>query len=461
MSNGQNIPHWSLLDIFQAMSSDAIAGLDQVMAEQAFAPGEVIIQQGDPGDEMFILDEGAIRIEITDDGEVQFETHLEAPAVFGEMALVTKDVRSASVVASTRARCKRLDRAGFNQLVADQPAVASFLTEAVGRRLLETDGITSVGKYRITGRLGSGGAATVFEGVQPELGQKVALKMLSHSLVSHPSMADKFKREAQLIAGLKHDHVVRVIDTEAAYGTHFIIMERLRGTLLEEMIDPEVPMAFDTIRKILIEVCSALEFAHDHGLLHRDIKPSNVFFTSSRRAKILDFGIAVETNDPDSRPTERLGTPYYMAPEHILGRTLDRRSDLYSVGIMAYELVTAEVPFDGATLPELLRKHLTTPMPDPRLRRPDLADDLWEFILRATAKHPDDRFVTCGEAVDFLSEAAELPVVQRLDLVTIAISHHPRHRERVAHAIEQLRAQLSHIVGVSMVATSQLGAEGP
>ena len=161
--------------------------------------------------------------------------------------------------------------------------------------------------------------------------------------------------------------------------------------------------------------------------------------------------------DQISGPVERLGTPYYMAPEHILGRALDGRTDMYSVGIMAYELVTGSIPFDGATLSDLLRKHLTQPLPDPRLLRIDVPDDLWEFILRCSAKHPDDRFRNCAAAAAFLSEAAELPVVKKLDLVTVAVSHHPRHRERVAMAVEQLRTSLAGIEGVSMASSAQLG----
>ena len=441
---------WRTLDVFRTMSNEDLDELEQMLDLQVFGPGQVLMHQGDPGDEMFLLDQGRVQVVVSQEEGPGFQVLVDAPAVIGEMALVTHAPRSATVTAVEEARCLRLMRDQFERMVAKNPMVAVFLTEAVGQRLLETDSITSVGKYRIVRRIGSGGAATVFEAIQPDLAQPVAVKMLSHSLVMHPGFAEQFKREAKMAAGLRHDHVVQVLDTEHAYGTHFIIMERLNGNLLEDLIAERGRLRPTMARQVLIEVLSALEFAHGQGLLHRDIKPSNVFFTSDRRAKILDFGIAVQVDEASNPDGQRLGTPYYMSPEQILRRSMDGRSDLYQVGVMAYEMVTGKVPYDSDDLKTLLLKHLKSPVPDPRTIQADVPEDLAHFIMRAMAKHPDDRFTSCGRAADYLRIAQELPLVRKLDLTSVSIQFHPVRREKVERALAELEERLSGMEGITL-----------
>ena len=148
-----------------------------------------------------------------------------------------------------------------------------------------------------------------------------------------------------------------MLDTAQAYGTHFIVMEKLTGTMLEDIVAQGQRLPWGMIRRILREVCSALAYSHEHNLLHRDIKPSNVFLTEDRRVKLLDFGIATSTESSETGGGHLLGTPYYMAPEQIRGERLDGRADLYALGIMAYELSTLNVPFDADTLDDLLRNY--------------------------------------------------------------------------------------------------------
>ena len=445
---------WPRLPVFRTMSLEALDELADVLEERVYTDGQVILSQGDEGDEMFLLEEGTVEIHKHQNDGDDFRINLEAPAVFGEMALVTHAARTATVRAAGTIRCLRLERLDFNRMVAQDPMVAVFLTESVGQRLLEADSIQEVGKYVITGRLGSGGAATVFEGIQAELGKPVALKMLSHSLVLQTGFAERFKAEAKLVAGLRHDHVVEVIDTESAWGTHFIVMERLTGNLLEEFVEQQTVLEWATIRQVLVEVCEALQFAHDRGLLHRDIKPSNVFFTADRRAKILDFGIAVEVGRSGDDSGQRLGTPYYMSPEQILGWELDGRADLYATGVMAYELATGRLPFYGDTLRELLGRHLKEPFPDARAVRPDIPEDLLEFIRVTTAKHPDDRYPTCGEAAHELRVAAEHPLVEHMDLLSLAISYHPSRSKQVEAALDRLGTELGALSGVKLCRTT-------
>lgn len=451
-------PPWANLEMFRSMPTHAVVRLRGAMESAIFPARDVIIRQNDEGEEMFMLEAGAVRVSVRGHmHDTHFERVLTAPAVFGEMSLVTSTPRTATVTAEGEVKCLRLSRQVFDELISRHPQVAEFLTRVVGERLMESSSIQHVGKYQVVGKLGAGAVATVFEAINPSLGRTVALKMLSHALAYHKSFLEQFQKEAQLIAALNHDHIVRVFDTERAYGTHFIVMEKLGGVTLDEIIQQGQQLSWGTVRRILREIGAALAYSHNKGLLHRDVKPSNVFLTKEdRRVKLLDFGIAVSPDASEAKAGEQLfGTPYYMSPEQILGSALDGRSDLYSLGILAYELMTREVPFDADTIDDLLFKHLNEETPDPRLIVPDAPADLCEFVQIATAKRARDRYTNCDEAVAFLRLANELPVVKSLELTTLAISYHPSRRTRVQEAIERLRLELTDIDGVAVLHAHQ------
>ena len=451
---------WDQFELFRGMDTMVIRSLVDTMDPIEAEPGAVLIRQGDDGDAMFLLQEGTVGVRIEDkDGKVRFDGELEAPAVFGEMALVTRDPRTATVSARTPVRCLRVDKHTFARLVRKNPPAAAFLTRAVGKRLMDANGIRQVGKYEVAGHLGKGGLATVFEAMHPELGQPVALKMLWHHFVLRRGFAEAFKREARLIAGLRHPHIVRVIDTEKAYGTHFIVMERLSGRGLDELIEREEHLPWKVVRRILIEVLDALEYCHQKGLLHRDVKPSNIFLTEEGASKLLDFNIAVTTTAALEATGEAVGTPNFMAPEQVLGQPMDGRTDLYGLGITAYQIATGDVPFLADTLAELKEHQVATPLPDPRTLAPDVPEDLVHFILKATAKVPDDRFASCAEAADFLRRAVELPFVDRLELTSLAVSYHPSRRREVGRAMRRLYDELQGLAGVAVVYGHRRGAD--
>jgi serine/threonine protein kinase len=457
----QGRPEWANLELFRNMGDDAVLKLRDAMEAVHYEPGDVILRQGDEGNDMFLLDQGSVRVTVRGElKDTNFERVLVTPALFGEMALVTRTARTATVAAEERVRCLRLSKDGFDELVKHNPNISMFLTKAVGERLLEASSISSVSKYRVTGRLGAGAVATVFEAVNPALDRPVALKMLSHALVFNPKFAQQFRAEAKLVAQLDHEHIVRVYDTEKAYGTHFIVMEKLSGVTLDDLIRGGTRLSWGTVRRILREIALALDYSHARGLLHRDIKPSNVFLTDEdRKVKLLDFGIAVAAAASKQGGGSLLGTPYYMSPEQISGQQLDGTSDLYSLGILAYELITHNMPFDAETLDELLYMQMSTPTPDPRERSPDCPDDLCEFVQRATAKKPADRFKSCGEAVTFLQLASELPVVHRIELTTLAISYHPSRWVLVDEAVQELHRKLDNTPGVAILHAHQKSHE--
>ncbi len=444
-----DVPGWETLPLFSGMPDEARRRFREAMDERDYAAGETIIAQGDEGEEMFVLDRGVMRVTVRDDSDVVvFERTVPAPTVFGEMALITREKRSASITAEVPSHCLRLGKRTVKELFSKYPGTAVFLTRLVGERLMENQGIRKVGKYEVTGRLGSGGVATVFEALHPTLGTPVALKMLSHSLVFDEGFAEHFAEEARLVAKLDHPHITRVIDTEQAYGTHFIVMEKLTGDLLEEVIEDVGDLTFQNARRILREVAEALAYSHDMGFIHRDIKPENVFLLTDGRVKLMDFGIATQSGSGDGEG-RIFGTPYYMSPEQIMGRNLDGRSDLYSLGIMAYEMLTADIPFDGDTVQELFARHVNQPMPDPRLIRPDIPDDLIEFINTSTAKKPEDRYADLHEAARFLKVAAEVPVLDRFAMSSLSVTYHESMRGLVEQVMQRAVSQLAGQKGVA------------
>ena len=448
---------WASLEIFADLSVAERAALAEALEARTFADGEVLLHQGEPGTALYLLEAGRVRVEVTHGGPgalpatlpplarpppsapplavPAFVGEVEAPAALGEMALIMDAPRTATVWAVGPVRCLTLDRPRFEALIARAPEFARVLTRMVGERLKEIDGIRRVGKYEVTGVLGSGGVARVFSGRHPELGLPVALKMLSHAVVYHPHFAAAFDEEARLVAGLRHPNIVHVYDFERAYGTRFIVMERLEGRLLEEAIQVErLPWA--TLRAVLTDVARALEYVHQAGLVHRDVKPDNIFLTEAGTARLIDFGIA--TRVERSASSGRLGTPFYMAPEQVLGQPLDGRTDLYALGLTAYEAAARRVPFDAPTLDGLLKLQLERPTPSLLRRAPDAPEWLLTFIERATAKRPSDRFPTAQAAADFLAAASDAPApTGRL------VQYAAGDAARVERALERLKTELA------------------
>jgi CRP-like cAMP-binding protein len=393
---------WLTLPLFAGMDGEARARFSAAMKPAAYAASETIIAQGEDGEEMFVLAAGTIRITVRNaEDVVVFERTSEAPAIFGEMSLITREPRSATITAESPCDCLRIDKAAVKDLFARHPSTAVFLTRLVGERLMQVQGIRKVGKYEVIGRLGAGGVATVFEARHPSLGIPVALKMLSHALVFDPGFADHFAEEARLVAMLDHENIVRVLDTEQAYGTHFIVMEKLTGELLDELIESGQAIPWGAARRILREICDALAYSHERGFIHRDVKPENVFLRGDGRVKLMDFGIATRSGG-GSRDGRVFGTPYYMSPEQIDGSPVDHRADLYAFGVILYRMFTGRLPFQDGNI---FVAHALEPVPDPLRFNPELPREIVELLLRCLAKRPEDRPDNAGSIKIALQDA--------------------------------------------------------
>ena len=253
------------------------------------------------------------------------------------------------------------------------------------------------GRYRIQRKLGAGGMADVYLAEDQELGRRVAIKILNSRHGNDDQFIERFRREAKNAAALNHPNIVSIYDRGEAEDTYYIAMEYLDGRTLKELIVSRgaapVNVAIEYARQIL----SALRFAHRHGIVHRDIKPHNVLVDGEGRVKVTDFGIARAGTSQMTEAGSIVGTAQYLSPEQARGGEVDPRSDLYSLGIVLYELLTGKTPFDGETPVEIAMKHLSnTPKPPSKLR-PDVPPELDMVVLRALAKNPDDRYQNADE----------------------------------------------------------------
>jgi serine/threonine protein kinase len=253
------------------------------------------------------------------------------------------------------------------------------------------------GRYRIVRKLGAGGMADVYLAEDQELGRRVAIKILNGRHANDDQFIERFRREAKNAAALNHPNIVSIYDRGEAEDTYYIAMEFLDGRSLKELIvghgQAPIKVAVEYARQIL----SALRFAHRHGIVHRDIKPHNVLVDREGRVKVTDFGIARAGASQMTETGSIVGTAQYLSPEQAKGGEVDQRSDLYSLGIVLYELLTGKTPFEGDTPVEIAMKHLSTAPQPPSKLRPDIPRDLDMVVLRALAKDPDDRYQSADE----------------------------------------------------------------
>lgn len=270
----------------------------------------------------------------------------------------------------------------------------------------------TIGKYKIVELIGRGGMATVFKAYQEGLDRYVALKLMHNFLVHEADFLERFKREARAMGALKHPHIASVYDFDAIDDTYYLVMELIRGGSLKDELDelarPKKPMPLSRAVQIILELLDALIYAHGYGMLHRDIKPGNILLRQDGSAVLTDFGIAKILGTTSHTVTgSMVGTPAYMSPEQAWGRTGNERCDLYSVGILFFQLVTGRLPFEAETPLMVALKHVNEPLPLPALFNPDLPLAIQAIILKSTAKDPKDRYQSGYEFAQALRLAIE------------------------------------------------------
>jgi len=251
------------------------------------------------------------------------------------------------------------------------------------------------GRYRIVRKLGSGGMANVYLAEDEDLGRRVAIKILNERYANDDLFIERFRREAKSAAALSHPNIVSVYDRGEAEGTYYIAMEVIEGRSLKELIMTRGPLPIEEALAYTHEILEALRFAHRHGIIHRDIKPHNILI--GERLKVTDFGIARAGASQMTEAGSIMGTAQYLSPEQARGAPVTASSDLYSVGIVLYEMLTGKVPFTGDSAIEIAMKHLNDAPKPPSKIRPEIPEELDQVVLRALAKNPEDRYQTAEE----------------------------------------------------------------
>jgi serine/threonine protein kinase len=268
----------------------------------------------------------------------------------------------------------------------------------------------TLGKYRVLQPLGQGGMARVYRGYHPQLDRYVAVKVLRRDVAGEAEMVARFKREAKSVAALRHPHIVQVFDFDVEDDLCYMVMELIEGdslkTRLTDYRTRQCRLPGGEAVRIVLDALEGLEYAHRAGIVHRDIKPANILLTRDGAAVLSDFGIAqVAGGTQYTSSGAMMGTLQYMAPEQGMARG-DARSDVYSMGIVLYEMLVGEPPFDADTPLAILLKHMNDPLPVPRERNPEIPEPLERVLLKALAKQPEDRYASAAEMARALVEAA-------------------------------------------------------
>ena len=266
-------------------------------------------------------------------------------------------------------------------------------------------GTTLSGRYRLEARIGAGGMSTVYRALDQTLQRPVAIKLMNREVSTDSDQLERFRREARAVAQLSHPHIVGVIDASEDEGRPYIVFEYVEGETLKERIRRQGQLPVAEAVAYAIEIARALGAAHARHIVHRDVKPQNVLIDEEGSAKVTDFGIARTLDEEGLTADGRvLGTTDYVSPEQALGQPVTGQSDLYSLGIVLYEMLTGEVPFKGENQVAVAMKHVREEIPDVQSKRPEISSALAVIVDTATAKRQEDRYADDAELIADLED---------------------------------------------------------
>lgn len=392
---------FSQTSLLRFIPRDAVCPILNSVTFKHLKAGERLMAQGEVGDTFYIIQSGSCVANVKKNGEMHPVARIREGDIVGEMAIVTGEPRNADVDAETDMELWCLTRAQFDDISKEYPELRIFLTELVANRF-ETSKMTAhrtINKYIIKDIIGRGGYAIVYKGVHADLNMPVAIKMMRHDMAMNPDFLKSFWNEAKIIARFNHENIVRVYDVEELYRTFFIIMEYIEGEPLSAMLKRLGTILIPQVVDFLSQICEGLSYAHKREIIHQDIKLSNLFIQKGGRLKILDFGLACPVGSEEQIFES---TVYYSSPEQIECDKVDQRTDIYSLGISTYEMVTGKRPYPEDNLMALREMHVKQDIPDPAGIVPDLPKELREFIITACRRDPEQRYQNVGQAIEAL-----------------------------------------------------------
>jgi hypothetical protein len=319
------------------------------------------------------------------------------------------------------------------------------------------------GRYRIESKLGSGGMSTVYLAQDETLDRPVAVKVLHREISDEPDQLERFRREARSAAKLSHPNLVTVIDAGEDGGTPYIVFEYVNGETLKQRIRRLGPLGVDEAVAYSIEIGRGLAAAHARRLVHRDVKPQNVLIDADGRAKVTDFGIARSLEQSGMTATGRvLGTTDYVSPEQALGEDVDERSDIYSLGVVLFEMLTGQVPFNAETQVGVAMKHVHDPLPDVQMLRPEISASVAAVIDRATSKDLDYRYWSVAELLDDLEATLEVEAARgggTTGEATAVLDSVPKRRRTLAPGRASGAGIAMGLIGVGLIVAALIVGE--
>ena len=302
-------------------------------------------------------------------------------------------------------------------------------------------GMTIADRYEILEKIGTGGMADVYKAVDNKLSRNVAVKVLKQEFSENENFVSKFRVEAQAAAGLMHPNVVNVYDVGEEDGIYYIVMELVEGITLKKYIEKKARLSFEEAVSIAIQVGLGIEAAHEKHIIHRDIKPQNIIISLAGKVKVTDFGIAKAATS-NTITSNVMGSVHYTSPEQARGGYSDEKSDIYSLGITMFEMLTGRVPFNGETTVAIAIKHIQEPMPSPRDFVPELPYSLEDIVLKCCEKSPDRRYQNMQELVEDLKQCLMTPDA---DFVVRSGVEMEGTRNVTEEELEAIRSQTSEI----------------
>jgi hypothetical protein len=421
------------------------------MAYRHIKTGERFVVQGAVEENAYIIQKGSCLVIVEKDGQLHPVDHYGKGDIVGGLGILTGEPRRAHVEAETDMEVWVLSKDQFDNVTRENPEILEFLTEVVANRLdsRRPTAYRTIGKYIATDIIGRGGYSIVYKGVHEGLSIPVAIKMMRHDMALNPEFLKTFRNEAKTVANLNHPNIIRIYDIEDCYRTVFIITELVEGERLDVLIRRLNRIPPPLAIRYLEQICAGLSYAHAQGIIHRDVNPTNMMVLPGDHVKILDFGLACPCG---IEAVDFTGTLAYMAPEQIRGDTVDPRTDVYALGMLAYQMVTGETPFPEDNPSVLEQMHLTRDISDPAGIVADLPDSIGRFIKTACCRNPEGRYGDMAETIEALrgieittERSREYPSVDRYHMTSLLLTYDGAQMLPLSRILETFRHEVKSL----------------